>query len=100
MLFGLLLFVLAVGKVLASANGRVGVGQLGVGRGGGLVRPLRLGKVVRQVQAVRTRLLVIVGFVELQFDLSTGARVAGGAAEPVGAKLSVRGRVRGQTLVQ
>lgn len=98
-LFGLLLFVLAIGKVLACTNGRVDVGQLGVGRGGGLVHPLCV-QVVWQVQAVWTRLLGIVGFVELQLDLCTGAPFAGGAAEPVGDKLSMRGRVRGQTVVQ
>lgn len=90
MLFGLLLFVLAIGKVLTSANGRVDVGQLGVGRGGSLVRPLRA-RVVWHVQAVGTRLLGIAGFVKLQFDLRTRASFARGAAEPVGAKLSVRG---------
>lgn len=99
MLFGLLLFVLAVGGVLTGANGLVDVGRLGGGRGGGRVCPLRAG-VLRRVQAAGTRLLGIVGFVELQLDLCTGAAFAGGAAQPVGAKLSAGGRVRGQTLVQ
>lgn len=99
MLFGLLLFVLTVGRELTGTNGRVDVGQLGVGRDGGLVRPLHVG-VVWRVQAVGTRLRGIVGLVKLQLDLCAGAAFTGGAAEPVGAKLSLRGRVRGQTLVQ
>lgn len=92
--------MLAVGEVLAGANGRVGGGQLGVGRGGGFVRPVRLGEAVRQEQAAGTRLVVIVGFVEVQLDLRRGAPVASGPAEPIGAALSVRGRVRGQTGLQ
>lgn len=99
MLFGLFLFVLTIGKALTGTNGRVDVGQLGVGRGRGVVHLLCI-QGVRQVQAVRTSLLGIVGFVELQFDLCTGAPSARGAAQPVGDQLFMRGRVRGQTLVQ
>lgn len=98
--------MLAAGKLLVSANGRVRVRELGAGRRRGFFCPLHFGnggaqpaEVVRQVQTVRTPLKAIVGFVKVQFDLHARISMAGRVTNPVGAKFSVKRRVRRQTLV-
>lgn len=104
-LFGPLLFVLAVGELLVSANGCVGVWDLGAGWSRGWLRPLHFrssrspAEFMRRVQAIWTPLVMIVGFVELQFDLHAGVSMTGGATSPISAVVSVRGRLQRQTLV-
>lgn len=105
MLFGPLLFMLAVGELLVSANRGVGVRALGAGYSGSWLGPLQFGnsrrpaEFVRRVQAIWAPLEMIVGFVKLQFDLYARVSVTGGATSAIGAVVSIRGRLQRQTLV-
>lgn len=97
--------MLAIGELLVSANGCVSVWGLRAGCSRGWLCPLHFGnsrtpaEVVQQVQTIWTPLEMIVGFVKLQFDLYTRVSMAGGATSPIGAVLSMRGRLQRQTLV-
>lgn len=97
MLFGPLLFVLAVVELRLGADGRVTVWDLQARSGEGRFRPLRLGRrqrpaaVVLQAQAARTLPDVAAGFVKIQFDLCGGVSVAGGAPGLAGAAAPMRG---------
>ena len=104
-LFRLLLFMLAIRELLVSANGGVGVWGLGAGSSRRWLSPLQFGnnrrptELVRRVQTVWAPLEMIVGFVEVHFDLCR-VSVTGGAPGPVGAVVSMRGRLQRQALVK
>lgn len=105
-LFGPLLFVLAVVELLLGADGRVPVWDLHAWSGEARRRPLRLGRregpaaVVRRAQAARTLPHMAAGFVKIQFDLCDSASVAGGAPCLAGAAAAaMRGWRRRQTVL-
>lgn len=97
--------MLAIGELLVSAFRGVGAWGLRARGSRSCLCPLHFGnsrrpaEFVRRVQTIWAPLEMIVGFVKLQFDLYTRVSMSRGATSPIGAVVSIRGRLQRQTLV-
>lgn len=89
--------MLAIGKLLVSANGGVSVWGLWAGCSRSWFCPLQFGnsrrpaEFVWRVQTIRAPLEMIVGFIELHFHVYTSVSVTRGATSPIGAIVCMRG---------
>lgn len=103
--FGSFLFMLAIGELLVIAHGGFSVRRLGGGCSRSCFSPLRFGnrgwpaEFVWRVQTVWAPLKMIVGFVKLCFNVSARVSMTRGATSPIGAKVSMGGRLQRLALV-